>query len=119
MAKKTPHLDYVKGLLTGKFEKVKNTEGRIKEEFVPSIINRYPPLHILYANNPELSKNDILYRQSLIHGPVNINWNEFKKTDVEKSALKKIKRDHKNELRKAGINPKKQLNIDSSVLLKV
>lgn len=120
MAKnKKPHLDYVKGLLTGRFEKVKNSNGKIREEFVPTLMNKYPPLHVLYNNNPELSRNEIMFRQSLIHGSVSIDRNEFKKTDVEKAALKKIKRDHKNSLKEAGFNPKKRLNITKPTLLRV
>lgn len=115
---KKQRFDYVTELLTGKFEKVKNEEGRIKEEFVPSVLNKYPPLGILYKNHPELSINDILARQNLIHNPIKINRNEFKKEILEKAVLKKIKREHRNAVKKAGFDPRKRLNIAEPFTLK-
>lgn len=106
--------DYVKALLTGRFIKKAGIDGKIKEEFVPSIINKYPTLGDLEKSNSFLTKQQILAKEALTHFDLKINRGIFQKTKEEKKALKKAKKAHFALLRKHDIDPKKKMNIPTS-----
>ncbi len=127
MAKKHKHkqVDFVVGLLTGKFQKVETLDGRIREEFVPSILNKYQTLNGLRKDNPEVSDGELMVRQGLVSRPLRIvrteqgNIKEFAKTDAEKSELKKIKLAHRKTMREKGFDPNKRLNLTEPTILRV
>jgi len=42
---------------------------------------------------------------------ININWNAFRKTKEEKLLLKSIKQQHKKQIKDAGFDPKRYVNV--------
>jgi hypothetical protein len=117
--------DYVMGLTTGQKKDYVDANGRVSKKFVPNIINKYAPLNNVLQNNVDKNKNSILVKESLILPPFVIergewgNIREFQKTPYEKEQLKQIKKDHKDMLKKAGMDTKKRLNLSSPMVVSI
>lgn len=93
MAKKRKQLDYVLGLISGRFEtsRTYNEDGDrvILTTFVPMVENPNAPLtYMMKTDYKDLSKQQVFQKENLIYPPLVINREEFKKTDSEKKDLK-------------------------------
>lgn len=96
MAKKRKQIEYVIGLITGRFEmsKTYNSDGDrvIQTIFVPTITNDNPPLSYVMKTNEELSKQQVLEKESLIYPSLIISEEDYKKkSDFEKKEIKQLK----------------------------
>lgn len=80
--------DYVTGLLTGRL---------IGKEFLPNKLNPYPTLNEIMRDN-DLTKNEALKKENLVLPLRSINFEVFKKTDNEKLALRRAKKEYKNSI---------------------
>jgi len=110
-------LDFVVGLITGRTKKVKDSEGRVREEFVPNQWNKHPLISVLEKGSPDKTRMEILEKEGLVLPALNINRDVFGKTPREKRYLKKLKAEHKKALINAGFNPKKRLNVSEPMTL--
>jgi hypothetical protein len=91
--------DYVVGLITGQ------------------IVNPYPPLKDVMLT-ALVSEDTLMVKEGLRVPSLHINKEEFKKNSKQKRFLKWLKKKHNNELRFAGINPKKRLNLNEPMVLR-
>lgn len=93
---------FVDSLLNGKFDD--------KGKFTPYRINDNRPINEIMGNSKD-SLHEVMYRENLWPGLVDINHEEFRKSDLDKKYVKVIKNKHKQLVREAGFNPKKRLNV--------
>ena len=117
---KNPHnkkdRDYVVGLLSGRTEQRRNSEGETVTVFVPKFVNKHQPLNSIFAKSLD-SMQDILIAES-VHSPlVNIDRNAFRKTLKDKMLLKELKSSIKKSLMEAGFNPKKRMNVGKPLFI--
>jgi hypothetical protein len=93
---------FVDSLLNGKFDG--------KGKFVPFRINENRPINEIRENTKD-ALHDIMYRENLWPSLVDINHEEFRKSELDKKYVKGVKNRHKQLVREAGFNPKTRLNI--------
>lgn len=93
---------FVDSLLNGKFD----DKGR----FVPYRINENRPIKEIKENTKD-PIHEIMYRENLWPGLVDINYEEFRKSDLDKKYVKAVKNKHKQLVREAGFDPNKRLNV--------
>lgn len=119
MAKSKRRIEYVIGLISGKFSPTKNADGKISMTFTPAIANKYSPLNLLaQLECRNMSDDEIKIKEGLRLPLLNLNRSEFQKTEEEKALLKKLKAENKKVVRKAGFNPKFYLNANEPQILR-
>jgi len=66
-----------------------------------------------YYGSPEWQRNNEIIKKEINKNkiPPGLSFERFKKTKEEKEKVKKAKLKHKAELRRHGIDPKKQMNL--------
>jgi hypothetical protein len=106
MARKRKQIEYVIGLITGRFEmsKTYNTDGDrvIQTTFVPTITNDNPPLSYVMKTNEELSRQQVLEKEALIYPSLIVSEEDYKKkSDFEKQEIKQLKSNVTNKRFKA------------------
>lgn len=106
MAKKKNNVNdgnsFVDSLLNGRFD----DKGR----FVPYRTNDNRPISEIKENTKD-PVHDIMYRENLWPDLVDINYDEFRKSDLDKKYVKGVKNRHKQLVRESGYDPKHRLNI--------
>lgn len=95
--------NYCLQLLSGKFESVKDNEGRVYQVFTPQKTNKYPPLSQLVRGrmlqDTNISKQQILEDEDFVLPALIKNQEIFIKTKDEKEVSKKLKKAYKAELK--------------------
>ena|SRR6218665_316636 len=94
-------MDYTIGLLTGRWQKKVNSEGKLVEEFVPSVRNDNRPLQEL-MNFTGKALDEILIEVGLRQPLVSIDQEEFHKTPAERNLLKKHKKEYRERIKLTG-----------------
>lgn len=94
-------MDYTIGLLTGRWQKKVNSEGKLVDEFVPATRNENRPLQELMGFTGR-DLNEVLMDVGLRHPLTNINQEEFRKTSHEKWLLKKFKKEYRERIKLTG-----------------
>jgi len=116
--KKYKDQDPVIGLISGRMVPEKDAEGKVVMVFRPMKRNPHPTLRELRKIKSHRTEDDILSFERLRLMPLSIDWECFAKSDAEKAALKKAKKEHKSTLVKAGFNPSLRLNIGKPQVLR-
>lgn len=110
------HVDFVVGLLTGKYQERRRRDGTTYQAFIPKITNKYPPLGHIFSKDRR-AEQDILVAERVHPPKLEINQREYKKTDAERSLLLSLKKQHKEALKKAGLNHKNRMNVTDEVFI--
>lgn len=92
MAKKKK-MDYVIGLITGRFETVRKGD-KLEQHFVPMVSNPNDSITSIMKKDTEISRQSVLEKEGLIQPPLIINRGEFVKSEYEKDMLKRMKSIH-------------------------
>jgi hypothetical protein len=111
--------DYVVALLSGRYTTGLDAEGKTVSVWQPSKQNPYPTLSkLMLEKTKNYSEDQVLVFERLRLRPVNLDQSVFAKTTIEKKEFKRLKKEHRASMVKAGFNPNTRLNISEPQRLK-
>lgn len=111
--------DYVVSLLSGRYVTRVNIEGRAEQVWMPMKENPYATLaKVMHLKPATMSEDDVMVLERLRLRPVTLDQSVFAKTTIEKKEFKRLKKEHRASMKKAGFDPSRRLNISEPQRLK-